>query len=88
MTKPLPACIQQSDAVAFNGFHDAMQAFKASCLWQHLPRPHDAVRALLLPRLETRSAKIARVLREAGMFDLGAFLGRLVEKQCAMKQVP
>lgn len=76
------------DAVASNGFHDAMRAFKASYLWQHLPRPHDTARAVLLPRSEARSAKIAQVLREAGMFDLGAFLGRLVEKQCAMEQVP
>jgi len=65
-----------------------LDAFKASYLWQHLPRPHDTTRAGLLPRSEARSAKIAQVLREAGMFDLGAFLGRLVEKQCAMEQVP
>ena len=51
------------DPAAFNGFHGAMRAFKASYLWQHLPRPHDTARAVLLPRSETRSAKITGVLR-------------------------
>ena len=63
------------------GFHGAMESFRATYLWQFLPRPYGDQRAILLPKLERRSAKVAAVLREAGYFDLGAYLRGLVMRQ-------
>lgn len=58
-------------------FHDAMEKFGATWIAVKLPRPCRGSRAILLPRSERRSMKVARVLREAGVADLGAYLEEL-----------
>lgn len=63
------------------GFHDAMQSFRASYLWQYLPRPYRDSRAILLPRADERSMKVAAALHEAGFFDLGLHLRGLAARQ-------
>ncbi len=63
------------------GFHDAMQSFRASYLWQYLPHPYRNSRAILLPRADARSMKVAAALHEAGVFDLGLYLHRLAARQ-------
>lgn len=69
--KPAPA----------NAFRDAMKQYRATYLTQYLPRPYEQHTAILLPRSEPRSVKVATVLRENGFFDLGEYLGQLVVKQ-------
>ena len=69
--KPAPA----------NAFHHDMAKYRATYLSQYLPRPYEQHTAILLPRSEPRSAKVAAVLRENGFFDLGEHLGQPVAKQ-------
>jgi hypothetical protein len=63
------------------GFHDAMQRFRASYLWQYLPRPYLDCRAILLPKADARSMKVATALHQARFFDLGLYLRGLVARQ-------
>lgn len=71
-----------SDATNANlGFHHAMKNFRASYLWKELPHQHKDSIAILLPRSDSRSMKVAAVMREAGTFDLGLYLRGLVERQ-------
>jgi len=63
------------------GFHDAMRRFQATYLWRDMPRPYQNCRAVFLPRSDSRSMKIAVILREAGFFDLGVYLHKLIARQ-------
>lgn len=63
------------------GVHDAMQSFRASYLWQYLPRPYRDSRAILLPRADARSMRVAAALHEAGFLDLGLYLRGLAARQ-------
>lgn len=60
-----------------NAFHKAMEAFKATWLWHHMPHPYDGARAILLPKSEPRSMCVASTLRQAGVVDFGAYLAAL-----------
>lgn len=62
-------------------FNDAMGAFRATYGWRSLPRPYDSNRAIFLPKDEPRSALVANALSDAGAYDLGAYLARLVKSQ-------
>lgn len=68
-----------------NGFHDAMQSFKATYLLYNLPRPYERSYAILLPNGELRSHRVSNVLREAGAFDLGKHLTDLCKRQVAIR---
>lgn len=71
------------------GFFYAMQSFRATYLWQILPRPvRDTSCAILLPKSEPRSAKVAAVLREAKVFDLSSYLQALVAQQTDRMKAP
>lgn len=52
-----------------NAFHDGMASFGATYFRLPLPRGHEDVRAILLPKSEDRSRQVAALLREAGVFD-------------------
>lgn len=65
-------------AVAFN---EAMDSFMATYLWMHMPPPYEQTRAILLPRNENRSMRVAKELRVAGMFDLGEYLKSICDRQ-------
>lgn len=62
-------------------FHDAMSAFKATWLCHHLPAPFDDGMAILLPRNEWRSMRVAGAFRHAGLVDLGQHLSGLLVAQ-------
>lgn len=62
-------------------FHNAMRSFDASYLWQYLPRPHREGRAILLPRTDPRSMRVAAALHEAKFFNLNLYLQQLVARQ-------
>jgi hypothetical protein len=62
------------DSFVSNAFNDAMRAFKATWLWHDLPRPYRGVRAILLPKDEPRSQRVAAELRRVGVIDLGSHL--------------
>jgi len=62
-------------------FHDAMQSFRATYIWQYMPRHYEDSRAILLPKSDPRSMKVASVLREAGFIDLGNYLSSLAARQ-------
>ncbi len=64
-----------------NAFLDALKAFKATWLWHDMPRPFGATRAILLPRSERRSMRVAAELRDAGILDLGSHLTGLLARQ-------
>jgi len=64
-----------------NAFSDAMRSFQSTWLWHPMPRPYEHTRAILLPRSEKRSMRVAKALREAGVLDLGAYLTDLVAHQ-------
>jgi len=73
--------IDRQNPASTNAFHDVMAAFRATWLWHPLPQPFSEGRAILLPRDESRSMRVAAVLREAGIADLGAHLAGLCERQ-------
>ena len=65
------------DALCMNAFSDAMRAFRATWLSHPLPRPYERSTAVLLPRSEGRSMRVALELRKAGMTDLCEHLSAL-----------
>ena len=65
------------DAAISTGFHEAMEKFRATYLWQYLPRPYEHARAILLPKSDPRSMRVSTVLRDAGFFDIGKYLADL-----------
>lgn len=65
----------------FNRFFEAMESFRATWLTHSLPPPFDKENAILLPKNEPRSVKVARVLRQAGIADLGQHLTNLASAQ-------
>lgn len=70
-----------NDSTVACAFFDAMRAFKATWLWHTMPRPYDHTRAILLPKNELRSMRVAEEFHDAGITDLGAHLTSLVAKQ-------
>jgi len=66
------------DPETANAFHDAMQAHKACYFWLGLPRPGRDGRVVLLPKAQERSARIATLLRLAGLTDVGVHLAAIV----------
>lgn len=62
------------EAEIHNAFVEAMRAFRATWLWHSMPRPYRKARAILLPRNERRSMRVAEELATAGMWDLGKHL--------------
>lgn len=60
-----------------NAFFNAMRAFRATWLWHTIPRPYEHTKAILLPRSEARSMRVAAELRQAGILDLGVHLAVL-----------
>lgn len=73
--------IGNDDAESAEAFFEAMRAFRATWLWHPLPRPYEGARAVLLPRSEARSMRVAVELRGAGFADLGAHLAALCVRQ-------
>ena len=73
--------ISDEDAGSAQAFFEAMRAFRATWLWHPLPRPYEGARAVLLPRSEARSMRVAAELRGAGFADLGAHLAALCARQ-------
>lgn len=71
------------EAAIANDFHEAMRSFQATWLWHPMPRPYEKTRAILLPRAEKRSLRVAQALRDAGVLDFGAYLTDLVAHQVA-----
>jgi len=69
------------EAEIANAFLDAMRTFKATWLWHHMPRPYESTRAILLPKSEPRSMRVAEVLRRADALDFGAYLAQIVAGQ-------
>jgi hypothetical protein len=63
-----------NEATISLAFHDAMSAFRVTWLWHHMPSPFENTKAILLPKRETRSMRVATLLRQAGVVDLGQYL--------------
>ena len=61
----------RDEARIINAFSDAMRDARATWLWHKLPRPYTNARAILLPRSEGNSMRVAHSLCEAGVLDLG-----------------
>jgi hypothetical protein len=70
----------EDDAMSCD-FFDAMRAFRATWLWHPLPRPYEGARAILLPKSEWRSMRVASELRKVGIADLGTYLTTLATRQ-------
>ena len=65
----------------FSTFLDAMRAFKATWLWHPMVRPFENTRAILLPKHELRSMRVATELRKADVLDFGTHLANLAAHQ-------
>lgn len=70
-----------SDVEGFEAFFEAMRAFRATWLWHPLPRPYTRAKAVLLPKDDARSMRVASELRNAKFADLGAHLTSLCARQ-------
>lgn len=68
----------------WNAFHDAVRRFGATWLTHELPQPLQAESAVLLPKSEHRSVRVAEMLRKYGVADLGEHLKRLCDRQKAL----
>ena len=66
----------------FPDFFKAMESFRATWLWHPMPKPFEEIRAVLLPKSERRSMRVAETLRRAGSVDLGKRLSELAAMQC------
>lgn len=66
---------------AYSAFHEPMEHFRASYLAHKLPPPCQGYRAIFLPTDEAKSKRVAEVLREAGIVNLGDYLMNLVSHQ-------
>lgn len=62
-------------------FFDAMCAFKATWFSHAMPSPYEDMQAILLPRNEERSMRVAAELSKARIPNLGTYLLDLLEKQ-------
>lgn len=76
------------DVEVQNDFFDAMKAFGAPWLWHYMPSPFEHAKAILLPKIETRSMRVATEFRKIGVFDLGRHLSELVALQDANENIP
>ncbi|MBI6882772.1 DUF6685 family protein [Pseudomonas putida] len=61
-------------------FHNAMANIKATYYCKNLPYPHQDQAAIFLPKDEAKSAKVAGLLRGAGLQDLGEYLTNLSKR--------
>jgi hypothetical protein len=66
-----------------NAFFNAMNGFRATWLWHEMPWPFEGAKAILLPRSEKRSMRVAAELRRAGVLDLGEHLAALAARRPA-----
>ena len=62
-------------------FNNAMSRFQATYLVMELPHPFCDGIAIFLPKAESRSMKVSKVMRTAGITDLTAYLKDLVDRQ-------
>lgn len=62
-------------------FFEALEEFRATWLWHPMPRPFEHAQAVLLPRSERRSMRVADLLRQANITDLGQHLQTLLARQ-------
>lgn len=65
----------------FNGFYEAMRSFSAPWFWHAMPAPFQDIRAVLLPRTDRRSMRVAEELAKVGAVDLGRHLSVLSASQ-------
>lgn len=74
--------INDEDPLVANTFFEAMRSFRATWLWHRLPRPYvKGMKAILLPRSERRSMRVAAELQKAGFTDLGAHFSGMLARQ-------
>lgn len=69
-------------------FQDAMQSFRASYYWRHMPREYPSVMAIFLPKSCDRSMRVAQIMRKLGMLDFGAYLWQLATRDPAKTACP
>lgn len=80
--------INDDDAEIHIAFSKAMRSFRAPWLWHSMPRPYSHAKAILLPRNERRSMRVAEALDAAGIVDLGKHLGKLAARHSLPTQQP
>ena len=79
--------INDDDPLVANAFFQAMRSFRATWLWHTLPCPYQGgTKAILLPRSEGRSMRVAAELYKAGFANLGAHLVGLAAKQAQARE--
>lgn len=72
-----------SETSISNAFFTAMQGFRVTWLWHEMPWPFEGAKAILLPRAEKRSMRVAAELRRAGVLDFGEHLAALAAQRLA-----
>ncbi|MFR9719074.1 DUF6685 family protein [Aeromonas diversa] len=69
------------DPLIWHELFESLRALQATWYAGDLPRPHSEGRALLLPRDDHNSMTVARVLRQAGVPDLGEYFQQQAHRQ-------
>ena len=72
--------ISDKDAIS-NEFHASLKSYGATYLGHQLPHPYREIRAIFLPKNESRSMKVAKALRNSNNFDLGNYLLQICLRQ-------
>lgn len=78
--------IINDDAEVNQAFSKAMENFKAMWLWHTMPSPYQGNRAILLPKSEARSMRVAAELANANITNLGTHLIKLTKVQIQKKR--
>lgn len=60
-----------------NEFLKSMRSFRAAYYWRYLPMPYKHAQLILLPKNNKRSVRASTALRDAGVFDVGAYFSTL-----------
>ena len=65
----------------YDAFHDVMKRIGATYATYPMPVHHDATLLVFLPTAKRRSVRASAALRNAGVFDMGRYWLKIVERQ-------
>lgn len=74
--------VVSNDPIFTNGFREIMREFKVDYFMRYLPTPYREDHCvLLLPRVNQRSMRVAKILQSNNVIDFGSLLSRFVRIQ-------
>jgi len=69
-----------------HSLHDLMRVNGVSYYWKFLPKPWETYRAIFLAKNEPRALRMAGLLKDKGLLDVGASLSTILSQQLSFRQ--